>query len=89
MYNQEEQKASYSAIIFYGSRTYGYKFSCSRSHLVMTPILVSRIQSKPTILYEDKHGAIALSKIPKSPSRTKQIGKRYHFISEIKKIKDN
>ena len=38
---------------------------------------------KPTILYEDNQGAIALSKNPKSHSGTKHIDIRYHFIREI------
>ena len=44
---------------------------------------------KPTILYEDNQGAIALSKNPKSHSRTKHIDIRYHFIREIIERKES
>ena len=39
-------------------------------------------QKKPTIIYEDNQGAIALSKNPKDHSRTKHIDIKYHYTRE-------
>ena len=45
-------------------------------------------QSEATILYEDNQGAMALSKNPKSHSRTKHIDIKYHYIREAVEKKD-
>ena len=39
-------------------------------------------QEKPTSMYEDNQGTTALTKNPKSHSRTKYIDIKYHFIRE-------
>ena len=39
-------------------------------------------QETPTTIYEDNQGTIALTKNPKSHSRTKHIDIKYHFIRE-------
>ena len=39
-------------------------------------------QSKATKLYEDNQGAIALTKNPKTHSRTKHIDIKYHYIRD-------
>ena len=46
-------------------------------------------KSKATKLYEDNHGAIALTKNPKIHSRTKHIDIKYHYIREAVEKKDN
>ena len=45
-------------------------------------------QSKATKLYEDNQGAIALTKNPKTHSRTKHIDIKYHYIREAVDKKD-
>jgi hypothetical protein len=39
-------------------------------------------QTKPTVIYEDNTGCIALSKNPTSYKRTKHIDIKYHYIRE-------
>ena len=45
-------------------------------------------QSEATVLYEDNQGTIALSKNPKSHSRTKHIDIKYHYVREAVDKKD-
>eukprot|EP00794_Sanderia_malayensis_P003564 gene3564-biopygen3051 len=43
---------------------------------------LSFVQDKPSIIFEDNQGTIALSKNPKYHSRTKHIDVKYHFVRD-------
>ena len=40
------------------------------------------VQGKPTIIYEDNQGAVALSKNPRYHARTKHVDIKYHFVRD-------
>ena len=49
---------------------------------------ITFIQPEPTMIYEDNHGAIALSKNAKNHTQTKHIDIKYHYVRETIMKKD-
>ena len=45
-------------------------------------------QEHPTTVHEDNQGTIALSKNPKSHTRTKHIDIKYHYVREVVEKKE-
>ena len=43
---------------------------------------IQQKQTRPTLIFEDNQGAIALSKNPRSHTRLKHIDIKYHYVRE-------